>query len=289
MCQAVAVSLVNWRADPELESPIMVVALRGLFDVAGAATTAVEHLIGLHSAKPLADIDPEEFFDFTQERPNVFIDDGGIRAIRWPENVLHGAEVATSDHDLALLAGVEPHLRWRTFAGHLVDMASRTGARMVVTIGAMVGMAPHTRPLGVVGSAPNDELAQRLGLGRPSYEGPTGLVGALHDALDEARVPVISLRVSVPHYVPSPPNPEATRSLLARLELVTGITTGHAAFDRPAADWRERVDAAVADDPEMTGYVRQLEQQIDESDDLLPSGDELAAQLEAFLRERPDD
>jgi proteasome assembly chaperone (PAC2) family protein len=281
------VSELEWESSSDLRDPIMIVAFRGLFDAAFGATNAVEHLVSHHHATQLARIDPEAFFDFTQERPEVRLNSAGIREIIWPENAAYAAEISDSDRDLIFLAGVEPHLRWRTFADHLLTIAHRTGTKMVVTLGAMVGMAPHTRPLGVVGSTTSVDLAQRLGLGQPSYEGPTGLVGALHDALDRGGVPVISLRVSVPHYVPSPPNPEATRSLLARLELVTGIRSDHDSFVNDAMRWREQVDAAVADDPEMTSYVEELERQVDNSDDLLPTGDELAAQLEAFLRDQP--
>lgn len=280
-------SELEWESPAELRDPIMIVAFKGLFDAAFGATSAVEHLIDFHGADRIAAIDPETFFDFTQERPEVRLNDAGLREILWPDNTVYAATIEDSDRDLVFLAGVEPHLRWRTFADHLLTVAHRTGTKMVVTLGAMVGMAPHTRPLGVVGSTTSLDLAHRLGLGQPSYEGPTGLVGALHDTLDRGGVPVISLRVSVPHYVPSPPNPEATRSLLARLELVTGIRSDHEAFVDDAARWREQVDAAVADDPEMTTYVEELERQVDSSDDLLPTGDELAAQLEAFLRDQP--
>ncbi len=279
---------LTWTDRPELDRPVMIVGLQGLFDAANAATDAIVRLGELHGAEGFAAVDPEHFFDFTQERPIVRFDDDGRRVIDWPENRL-AAAVVPSSNDLVLLAGVEPHLRWRTFCGHLLDVAQGTGVEMVVTLGAMAGMAPHTRPLGVVGSATSTELATRLGLGRPSYEGPTGVVGALHDLLDRAGIPVISLRVSVPHYVPGPPNPEATRSLLARLELVTGIPTDHELLDQAAHDWRARVDAAVADDEDMRAYVEQLERQVDEADDILPSGDDLAAQLQAFLREQNPD
>ena len=156
---------------------------------------------------------------------------------------------------------------------------------MVITIGAMAGMAPHTRPLGVVGSAANPSIADRLGLGKPSYEGPTGLVGVLHDHLDKEGIPIISLRVSVPHYVPGPPNPEATRSLLSRLELVTGVETYHAELNKAAEDWRTRIHTAVTNDAEMSTYVEELEKRVDESE-IMPSGDDLAAELEAFLRDK---
>ena len=137
----------------------------------------------------------------------------------------------------------------------------------------------------MVGSAANSLIADRLGLGKPSYEGPTGLVGVLHDHLDKEGIPIISLRVSVPHYVPGPPNPEATRSLLSRLELVTGVETFHAELNKAADDWRQRIHTAVTNDPEMSSYIEELEKRVDESE-IMPSGDDLAAELEAFLRDK---
>jgi predicted ATP-grasp superfamily ATP-dependent carboligase len=235
----------------------------------------------------VASIDPEVFFDFTQQRPTVALDDNGIRSLTWPQNDAYELTLDGRVSSLLTISGIEPHLRWRTFAEAIGEIAEGSGARLVVTLGAMAGLAPHTRALGVVGSASDPALAQRLGLGRPSYQGPTGLVGALHVHLHERGLAVMSLRVSVPHYVTQAPNPEATRSLLARLELVTGINTGHAGFDGDAAEWRAKVDAAVESDDEMRRYVAQLEAQVDSSDDLLPSADELANELQAWLRDLP--
>lgn len=278
---------LTWHDRQPPRRPIMVVALEGLFDAAEAATSSVRRIASRHEATPLAHVDPERFFDFSQRRPVVHFDDSGARVLTWPENIVTATQRADDERDLMLLAGVEPHLRWRAFCGHLADVAVRTGAQMVVTLGAMVGLAPHTRPLGVIASSTDAQLAAHLGLGRPSYEGPTGVVGALHDQLGRVGIPVVSLRVSVPHYVPGPPNPEAARSLLARLELVTGIDGGADEMTPMADEWRARVDAAVAEDDEMADYVAQLEAQVDEdADELLPTGDDLAAQLEAFLRDR---
>ncbi len=278
---------LEWMVDrPTQSKPVMVVALEGMFDAAEAATAAVRMMKdNAPMVDPLARIDPEAFFNFQDHRPKVSLDGGGNRVITWPITQVDAVDRDGAEHPLVVVDGVEPDLRWRTFAGYLVEVATKCRVGLVVTLGAMVGLAPHTRPLGVVGSSTNAELAQMFGLGRPTYEGPTGLVGALHDALDQARIPVISLRVSVPHYVPGPPNPEATRSLLKRFELITGITTDHEKLDEPAAAWRERVDTAVADDDDLSDYVSQLEQQVDEAEDLLPTGDDLAAQFEAFLRD----
>jgi len=264
-------------------------ALQGLFDIANAATDAVDHLTAISSTSiKVASIDPEVFYDFTQQRPTVSFDDAGLRSLRWPANDAYELTLDGGLPSVVALSGIEPHLRWRTFAESIGEIAERSGARLVVTLGAMAGLAPHTRTLGVVGSASDPQLAKRLGLGRPTYQGPTGLVGALHVHLYERGLGVISLRVSVPHYVTQAPNAEATRSLLARLELVTGISTQHANFDTRAAEWRAQVNAAVESDPEMQRYVTQLEAQVDNSADLLPSGDELANELQAWLREFGD-
>lgn len=280
---------VIWDNESSADAPIMVMALEGLFDIAGAATDAVEHL-GTRATKrvKIASIDPEVFFDFTQQRPIVSLDANGDRHLRWPENDAYELTLEGDVPSVVTISGIEPHLRWRTFAEAIGEIAQRSGARLVVTLGAMAGQAPHTRALGVVGSASDPALAERLGLGRPSYQGPTGLVGALHVHLHDIGLAVISLRVSVPHYVTQAPNPEATRSLLARLELVTGISTGHERFNDDAAQWRARVDAAVASDDDMRNYVARLEAMIDNSADLIPSGDELAAQLQAWLRDNTE-
>ena len=271
-----------------LKRPIAVVALGGLFDVGGAATAAVDWLRTLHDGFPVAAIDPEEYFDFQQQRPMVELDDDGARRIRWPENRFYGATTGDS-HDLLLLSGIEPHLRWRTFCESMHSVVHELGAEMVVTLGSSLGMAPHTRPLEVVGSAVNRTLASRLGLGSPSYQGPTGVLGAFNDLLDRSGVPVISLRVSVPHYVQGSPNPKATQALLRKFALVTGVTTGAHELDDAAEEWRVRVDEAVRDDQDIQGYVAQLERQIDESADLMSGADDLVDEVERFLREQHGD
>jgi hypothetical protein len=280
-------SELTWVASPTLRRPIVVLAFRGLFDAANAATAAVEWLAQREGAQLLARIDPEGFFDFQQQRPLVQIDEDGRREILWPYNDFVGS-ASDGPRDLVVCAGYEPHLRWRTFAAYVLEVVRRCDAEMVVTLGSMVGLVPHTRPLPVTGSAANPELARRLGLGSPSYEGPTGVVGTLHDLLDDAGIPVVSLRVAIPHYVPAPPNPKATATLLQRLEQVTGIPTGHEQMVIDGRDWQEQVSVVAADDPQVVGYVRRLEEQYDEEEPI-PSGEDLAAELEAFLREQRGD
>lgn len=280
-------SELQWDALPALERPLAVVAYKGLFDAGNAATTAVRFLEDRRARTRVARIDPETFFDFQQERPHVRLRPDGTREIVWPENEWFAATLGGS-HDLLLSAGVEPHLRWRTFCEHVLEVVRRCDAEMVVTLGAMVALVPHTRPLPVTSSSTNAMLAERLGLGSPSYEGPTGVVGTLHDMLDRAGVPVISLRVAVPHYVPAPPNPKATHALLQRFEEVTGVPTGYRELAGDADDWQRQVSTVAADDPQVVGYVRRLEDQYDDEEPL-PSGEDLAAELEAFLREQRGD
>ena len=269
-----------------LTRPVLVVAFKGLFDASGSATSALEWLMEKSESENIGEIDSETFFDFTQERPIISFDKNGERTLTWPKNKILAIKTNEDERDLLTISGIEPHLRWRTFSKLLIEIVNRSNAESVITLGSMVGMTPHSRPLTVTGSSTNPELAERLHLEKPSYQGPTGIVGVLHDALDRSKIPVVSLRVSVPHYVPDSPNPKATRALLRRFEQVTGVTTEYEELDGPAADWQKQVDAAVASDDEITAYVTRLETAIDEDENLLPSGDDLAAEFEAFLREQ---
>ena len=278
--------ILDYDSLDSLTRPVLVVAFKGLFDASGSATSALEWLMEKSESKNIGEIDSETFFDFTQERPLISFDKNGERTLTWPKNKIVTIKTNGNERDLLAISGIEPHLRWRTFSKLLIEIVNKSNAESVLTLGSMVGMTPHSRPLTVTGSSTNPELAERLHLEKPSYQGPTGIVGVLHDALDRSKIPVISLRVSVPHYVPDAPNPKATRALLRRFEQVTGVTTEYEELDGPAADWQKQVDAAVASDDEITAYVTRLETAIDEDENLLPSGDDLAAEFEAFLREQ---
>ncbi len=282
-------SEVVWDESPSLSRPLMVVAFEGWFDAGECATGAIQWLRDHHPSRRIAAIDPEEFFDFQENRPHVEIAPDGDRRIRWPSLECFAIE-NDAGHDLVLLAGIEPRMRWRTFCDSVIELAADTGCEMVVTLGAMVAGIPHSRPASVKGSAASPELARRLGLDRPSYQGPTGIIGTLHDAFDRADLPVISLRVGVPHYVAGPPNPKGTRALLQRFEHVTGVRTSYGDLDSSVLEWEERVGSAVADDPEVVAYVRQLEEEADRAvEDDLPTGDDIAEQFQRFLREQRDD
>ena len=246
-----------------LHSPIMVVALRGWFDVAEVATGALDQLMSDRVAPVVAAIDPDPFFDFTQERPEVYLDDDEERHVRWPANEFRLVRNTGRAHDLVVLAGVEPHLRYATFADCIITVARRLGCSVVVTVGAAAEALPHTRLPTVVGSSTNDGLVRALGLARPTYQGITGLVGVLQERLDRAGVPAVSLRVGVPHYLGNARHPKSSMALLQHLEHVLDVPTGHARLADDVARWRTLHDEAVADDRQATLYVTMLEAEYD--------------------------
>lgn len=271
----------------ELESPVFVLAFKGLFDIGAAATGAVDWLSMTHQGKPAASIDPELLFDFQETRPEIRLGRSGNREIHWPTNNAVWATTEPGTPDLVLLSGVEPNLRWRSFSTVIAELCAHTNTSLVVTLGASLAMVPHTRRLPVTASTGNPDLAKRLGLAKPSYEGPTGLVGSLHQYLGGQDIPVMSLTVSVPHYVPSSPSPKATAALLATFERFLQIPTSHAGMADEIREWESRVHRAIEDDEDVKSYVEDLERKSDDEPQILLEDADVAIEIEQFLRERP--
>src|SRR4249919_123108 len=275
---------------PELTRPVLIGAFRGWNDGAQAASLAAGYLAKTLEAERFADVDPEEFFDFQATRPHVSLEEGMSRRIDWPETAFFHTRPDGIDHDIVLLLGIEPNLRWRTFADLLIDLAQELGVELMITLGALLADVPHTRPSPVTGSASDPELVQRLGLSASRYEGPTGIVGVLHDACKRAEIPSASLWAAVPHYVSLTPSPRAAVALCERLGDLIGVGIDVAELEEAAQSYEEQVSEAVASDEETAAYVDELERRadtIEESTDL-PSGDALAAELTRFLREREE-
>ena len=273
---------------PELTRPVLIAAFRGWNDGAQAASLAAGYLAKTWDAEQFADIDPEGFFDFQATRPHVSLEEGVTRRIDWPETAFYHAHPDGLDRDVVLLLGIEPNLRWRTFAELLVGVARDLGVELMITLGALLADVPHTRPAPVTGSASDEELVQRLGLSASRYEGPTGIVGVLHDACKGAGIPSASLWAAVPHYVSLTPSPRAAVALCERLGGLMGLEIDVDELEEAADSYEEQVSEAVASDEETATYVEELERRadtIEESSDL-PSGDALAAELTRFLRER---
>ena len=279
-----------WDDIAPLRNPVMLVALRGLFDIGGVATSALDWMLKERDALVIADVDPDPFFDFTQERPEQFIDEDGEKQIRWPENEFMIIRYPEGARDMIVLNGIEPHVSWNTFTQCVVSVAQGLGCNLVVSLGAAAEQVPHTRVPLVVGSTTNEDLAMRLGLSRPQYQGPTGVAGVMLDALDRAGIPSVSLRVGVPHYLMHAQHPKSAAALLQHLQHVLGIPTDHTNLVDEMSRWQELHDAAVEGDPEASAYVKMLERRHDQLiEKTLTSGDDLAAELEEFLRGQSDE
>jgi proteasome assembly chaperone (PAC2) family protein len=267
---------------------VLIAAFRGWNDGAQAASLAAGYLAKTWQAQRFADIDPENFFDFQATRPHVSLEGGMTRKIDWPETAFYHARPEGLDRDVALLLGIEPNLRWRTFTELLVGLVRELGVEMMITLGALLADVPHTRPSPVTGSASDPDLVRQLGLSESRYEGPTGIVGVLHDACKQAEIPSASLWVAVPHYVSLTPSPRAAVALCERLGGLIGLEIEVSELEEAAQSYEEQVSEAVASDEETAAYVEELEQRVDslEESSELPSGDALAAELTRYLRER---
>ncbi|HSI80146.1 MAG TPA: PAC2 family protein [Solirubrobacterales bacterium] len=281
-----------WEGEPpSLRSPILIAAFAGWNDAASAATTALDAIVQSLDAEVFATIDPEEFYDFQVNRPTVRLVDAISREIDWPEGAFLSGRPAAGDHDLVLLNGIEPNLRWRTYSGAILDVAERLGVEMVVTMGALLADVAHTRPVPITGLASDERMVERLGLSRSSYEGPTGIVGVIHDACRNRGIESASIWAAVPHYVAAVPNPKAALALLERLDAFTGISVDVTDLEQSIETFDRQVDAAVAANSEIEELVRRLETEQDEaleSESDVPSGDSIARDFQRFLRQQDE-
>ena len=277
-----------WEQRPELRRPVLVAGFEGWNDAASAASEAAGWLTRQFGATKMASMDPEEHFDFQSARPTVELVDGVTRDLTWPANEFFAVPVDA--RDLVVLRGVEPNLRWPSFCRDVLGVAGETGCEMVVTLGALLADVPHTRPVRVTGATTDPELMASLHLQRSRYEGPTGIVGVLHDTARATGIASASLWAPVPHYVSTPPNPLATRALLDRLAELLGTSFELGDLDELSQAWQTRVDEVVSQDDDVRSYVGQLEERYDsESETDIPSGEGIADEVEQFLRDRGDD
>jgi len=271
---------------PDLRKPILVCAFRGWNDGGQGASLAAAFLARTWNAERFADIDPENFFDFQVTRPQVSLVDGATRRLDWPETTFMHAPIPSLERDAVVLLGIEPNLRWRRFGDLVAGLAEEVGVELVVTLGSLLADVPHTRPSPVTGSASDQQLIEELGLERSRYEGPTGIVGVLHDAFYRRGIPAVSLWAAVPHYVSLAPSPRAALALCDRLGSLLGATIDTNELQEAADTYAEQVSQAVASDEETAAYVEELEQRSDEIAAQDVSGETLAAELTRFLRDR---
>jgi proteasome assembly chaperone (PAC2) family protein len=252
---------VRWLSQPTLHNPVVVAAFTGWNDAGDAASGGVRHLIEDWSASALAEIDPEEFTDFATIRPHVRLSTGLQRSIVWPTVGLWHA--STPGSDVILVLGPEPAMRWRCFSDQIIGVAKHFNASMVLTLGALLADVPHTRPVQLIGTASDQLIIDRHDLQRSRYEGPTGIVGILHDACAKVDIPSASLWAAVPAYASQVPSPKATLALVDRLGSIIGTTMPTLRLSNQVDEYEKRVSAVVADDDDLVGYVRRLESMSD--------------------------
>ena len=291
---------VLWYEQPTLRAPTFVAAFSGWNDAGDAASLALAHLLTTWQARKIAVIDPEEFFEFQATRPHVRLRDGHLREIVWPANELWAA--STPAGDVLLLAGTEPQLRWRTFTNEIIEMAKMFDTAMVMTFGALLADVPHNRPVNIIGTASDQRIIERFDLQQSRYEGPTGIVGVLQDACNRAGMASASLWGAVPAYAPGTPSPKVALALVQRFVDMTGAQVDVRQLERDTMAYERELSSNVADDDDLAGYVRRLQEAHDEHEDddqeddgpdepvaspaEPPSADQLVEEVERFLRDQ---
>jgi predicted ATP-grasp superfamily ATP-dependent carboligase len=287
---------VRFSSHPTLDRPPFLCAFRGWNDGGEAASVAARYLVERWEGTSFATLDPEEFYDFQVNRPTVRLEGGVSRVIEWPE--VSFAAASPRGRDVVVLTAPEPNNKWRGFVNEVLGTAMEMGSELLVTLGAFLTDVPHSRPVSVVGSGYTEQIAADLGLSASQYEGPTGIVGVLHDSSNRIGLPSVSLWAAVPHYLPSAPNPKAALALVERTSSLLDIPVDTAPLTRAVARWEQGVARLVEESEELTEYVSRLEAAAAENDESsqepnlieidgpVPSGDAIAAELERYLREQ---
>jgi proteasome assembly chaperone (PAC2) family protein len=279
------VTMHDW---PTLERPVLVVSMEGWIDAGAAAATAAAHLLQAMPTQLIATFDGDELIDFRARRPSLKIVNGVDAELHWSAIQVHAATNRTG-RSVVTLTGPEPDMRWHRFIAEVVSLASRLEVEMVIGLGAFPAPVPHTRPVRLVGTSTDQELAGRVGYLPASIEVPAGVQGALEVSFGEAGIPAVGLWARVPHYVSAMPYPAAAGALLDGLAQLADIELDTSGLHAAAATSHAQIEQLIAGSEEHAALVRQLETHLDQEQNLgglgnLPSGDELAAELERFLR-----
>lgn len=292
---AVGTEHVRWLAEPNLNRPVLVAAFTGWNDAGDSASIALRTMIEAWGAEALAEIDPEAFTDFATVRPHVRLDDDHHRAIVWP--TVGVWSVSLPGTDVILVLGPEPALRWRLFCEQIESIAEAFGVTMAISLGALLADVPHSRPVPLIGTAADESIIERFELRRSQYEGPTGIVGVLHDALHHRGMATASLWAAVPGYASQIPSPKAAMALVERACSMIGTPAPLARLAGEAAAYDAQVAALIGDDDDMLEYLSRLEQLTDDdagdTDDIAADAtldpDALVEEVEQFLRDRDTD
>ena len=277
--------VVEWEDQPVLRNPVAMVAFEGWNDAADAASGAVGFILDqFEDIEPFAIILPEDFFNFQSRRPDVEIGDGGTRDITWPVVGFYAIPLPEQERDLVVVLGEEPHYRWLTFVGHIVDVLQSVGVQEVITLGAFIGQVAHTLPVPIIGVATDPSIVERHQLMTSDYEGPTGITGVLNVSCAEAGIDAISLWAATPHYLAANDNPKAMLALLSQAVLIAGITIDATELAVEAGEFDSRVNQAMDTSQDLSVYVHRLEEGSGET--ISPAvTDQLVDEIEQFLKD----
>lgn len=270
-----------------LRQPIMLAAFEGWNDAGESATGAINHLLASWTHHKLAMMNPEDYYDFQVNRPSIKVDERVVREIIWPNTVVFEVSTPHLKNDFLVVKGIEPSMKWRTFANELLDLADDYEVSMSIALGALLSDTPHTRPITVTGSGAHPDVANRLGIEISKYEGPTGIIGVLQDSAHQRGIDAVSLWASVPHYVSTPPCPKASLALINSLEDFLDISIPQGDLPERSTSWESQVDQMAAEDSEVGDYVKQLESSKDAADIPAATGESIAREVERFLRRHP--
>lgn len=274
---------VEWLEENSLRDPVAVLAFEGWNDASDAASRVLYYLMEHHDVTPLARLDLENYISYQESRPLVTLE-GRVRSIRWPTVGFFGLAIPDHTHDLVLVLGEEPHLRWRRFCLEVASVLRQLGVRQAVALGAFVGEIAHTLPVPVFGSSSDPNFARRFGLHASAYEGPTGITGVITTALEDEGIEAAGMWAGIPHYLAANPSPTGTRALLYALGDVIGRRFDVKELDEEVADYEARVQEAIAGSSELVGYVRGLEAESEKRAISLTGSRRLVEEIERFLR-----
>ena len=275
---------------PELRNPIAILAFNGWSDAGEAATGAITHLMNAFGNQEnlIAESISEDFYDYQQIRPMVFINNSQIRQLKWPNTNVYAIATPHLDFDLVLVIGPEPSFKWQTFATELLDLFDDLEIDLVISLGALLADTPHSRPITITGTSSNPEVASRLGFEVSRYEGPTGILGVIQDFCQRRDIDAFSLWAALPHYASGSPSPKATLALIEELSDFFEISLPVGDLPDAAKAWEIAVTQLAEEDSEISEYVKQLEADKDDSDFEETTGDEIAKEFERFLRRQGD-
>lgn len=265
-----------------LKRPVMLLAFEGWNDAGNAASASVDHLNDVWDADLFTEIDPEDFYDFQVNRPFVTSLESGERFIEWPATSVHIARQTKGEHDVILIRGIEPNLRWRTYANEILKIAQDLGVVKIIAIGALLSEISHNRPIPVMATSTDSEFLTQKSFSESDYSGPTGIIGVIVDLFSRNGIPAASLWAQVPHYVAGTNCPKATLALLSRVEEILDVAVELEDLTEAAAEWEKEIDALAADDEELSNYI----QQIEDSQDPAVDTESIADEFERYLRRR---